>query len=162
MGTLLKIPGPKEMPDFTKWRPPLELVLTHGGTKKSKKYVEWAKIEWLQDESPDLSWLEQTVEDYMGGAVTREEAERYVEENRKRLQAHGTDWFSVGLRAKATVILAGTTQHVSSPGLWGIESDAGETYFRSIAREEIVQLNEILEAMGLTEKPYVIDEVTFP
>ena len=149
------------MPDFAKWRPPLELVLTHGGTKKSGKYVEWAEVEWIQDENPDLSWLEQTVEDHMAGGVTREEAEQYVERDRARIASHGTDWFMVGLRAKATVVVAGTVQHISSPGLWGIESDAGD-YFRTVAREEITQLNEILEAMDLVEKPYTIDEVNFP
>ena len=123
--------------------------------------MEWAEVEWLQDDNPDLSWLEQTVEDYMGGAVTREEAERYVAENRKRLEEYGDTWFSVGLRAKATVIINKTVQHISSPGLWGIESDAGD-YFRSVAREEVGQLNEILESMDLAKKRYEIDEVNFP
>ena len=79
-------------------------------------------------------------------------------EERKRGWDAG-EWNAIGVRACAKLhwtdddsqtSITGPT--ISTPGIWGVESDAGEEYFEEIYREELHVLGEMLKAMGLSEE----------
>lgn len=63
------------------------------------------------------------------------------------------DWWYIGIRATARIETSHDGQtwlvnRVSSGGLWGIESDAGEEYFQEVRGEELAELAGVLEALG--------------
>ena len=119
------------------------------------------------DEYPDLSWLE-TVQDEEGNIVSsyrytnddiktygREQIQKWIDEDHARLKAYGRDWHCLGVRAKATVYIPAPggdgfiIQTIESPGVWGIESDAEESYFEEIFRDEIGVLRHMLESFNV-------------
>jgi hypothetical protein len=88
------------------------------------------------DEYPDVSWL-------------RDAADR------ERLDAfHEGIWHLIGIQASANVLipLGGhlVTQTVTSPGLFGIESDSDEEYLEEVYAEECASLIAMLGAIGVT------------
>jgi hypothetical protein len=94
--------------------------------------IESIEVRRVVDEDPDTSYLEQ--EDW---------ADR-LEEYR-----NGGFYFE-GVVAVATLKVPTSqggwihTGEISSPGLWGIESDSGESYFEEIGKEQVDELREIL------------------
>ena len=62
------------------------------------------------------------------------------------------DWCYIGIRAVAEVMINGTIQTIKSPGLWGIESDGDSSYLNEVGREELAQLRETLEDIGLSAR----------
>jgi len=61
------------------------------------------------------------------------------------------EWCLIGIKAEAEVHLTGNTvQRITSGGLWGIESDSEENYFKQIEGEQLAELAEELEAIGFT------------
>lgn len=56
----------------------------------------------------------------------------------------------IGIQAEAEIVVAGVCQTITSGGLWGIESDSTPDYISEIEQEEIVQLQEILHALGFS------------
>ena len=66
-------------------------------------------------------------------------------------KAPGISW---GIQASANVLipLGGhfVTQTVTSPGLFGIESDSDEDYFDQVFAEECASLAAMLSAIGVT------------
>jgi len=97
--------------------------------------VESVEIRVVADRDPDTSYLEQ---------------EGF--EDRLRKFQRGEFGF-VGVQAVAEVEIGGIMQEITSAGLWGIESDSGEDYFRSVGKEEYAQLKEILSDMGIRKTP---------
>jgi len=95
--------------------------------------IDDIEMEKVPDEDPDTSYLEQ-------------------EEFKDRLAAYQRDEFSfLGIRATVDVTMpSGTIQTLTSPGIWGIETDSGDDYFQDVFEEERSQLIEDLEAMGIT------------
>ena len=88
------------------------------------------------DEYPDISWLED-------------------ESGRERLAAFSEGaWHLVGIQAAATVLIPlgdhFVAQTVTSPGLFGIESDSGEDYFEAVFAEECASLAAMLAAIGVS------------
>jgi len=78
-----------------------------------------------------------------------EQAE-YAEENYQRMERFVRgELASYGIRAVAFVSVAGTVQRVESPGLWGVESDAGAEHAESVASEQLHILREILDSFGI-------------
>jgi len=71
------------------------------------------------------------------------------------------DFYFVGVRVEAEVVINGTTQTLVSPGLWGIESDSGDAYFLEVANEEYDELRKTLKTVGVptSELPAKIDRV---
>lgn len=77
----------------------------------------------------------------------------YLEEDYRRMEAYNRgDWCMCGIYAEAKVEAGGTTQRVKSAGLWGIESDSGEAYFREVGAQELTDLADILRGMGASEE----------
>ena len=74
----------------------------------------------------------------------------YIEQDYKRHEAYNAgQWQMVGVRASINIIVEDTIQTIQSAGLWGIESDSGDTYFAEVYAEECSQLTDILNAMGV-------------
>src|ERR1700678_2213090 len=89
--------------------------------------------EVLDDESPDTSYLEQ------------DDWEDRLAEYRRG------DFSFVGVRAKAKIRVPHgkdwILSEMTSPGLWGIESDSGEDYLQEVFEEEKATLLEMLESL---------------
>ncbi len=89
--------------------------------------------EVLDDSDADASWLEQ--DDF---------ADRLAE-------YRAGDFSFVGVRATALIRVPYGKDfietRISSPGLWGIESDSGQAYFDEVFQEERKTLLEMLESM---------------
>lgn len=128
------------------------------------------------DDCPDLSWIgcyknqpgpdDRTIDRKERGDMGRHEyryfiaansakdtgCETSVEEDYQRFEAYNrNDWQMVGVRAVAEVQLAenGPIQRITSGGLWGIESDAGD-YFRTVENEQLAELRNELELLEFT------------
>ena len=84
----------------------------------------------------------------------------YREQDQARLDAWRKDeWHFLGIRAKATIKIphginpdCWIVSDLSSPGLWGIESDSGDPYFQEVYRDE----REILISMLASLKSFEI------
>jgi hypothetical protein len=92
------------------------------------------------DPFPDTSYLE--TEGFQG----------------RRQQYDNGDFSFIGIQAEAEIVVSGVCQTITSGGLWGIESDSTPAYLSEIEQEEIEQLQEILQALGFSQK--VISEHT--
>jgi len=70
-----------------------------------------------------------------------------------RMEAHNrNEWGFIGIQAQAEIVLDGVCQTIQSGGLWGIESDSEESYFRKIEHEELTSLRGILHTMGFSKR----------
>lgn len=65
------------------------------------------------------------------------------------------EWRYVGVRAKAEIKIPHghdwIVSHISSPGLWGIESDSDESYLNEVYEEEKATLLGMLESLKAYE-----------
>jgi hypothetical protein len=85
----------------------------------------------------------------------------YREQDDARLKALRNDeWHFIGIRAKATIkIPTGSnpqcwiTSELFSPGLWGIESDSGDSYFDQVYQDERDILLSILASLKTWQIP---------
>jgi hypothetical protein len=77
-----------------------------------------------------------------------------VEQDYQRMEAlNRGDWWFIGIRVDAVVQLTGDlTQHITSGGLWGIESDSGENHMKEIAADQLQELRGELQAIGFDDK----------
>jgi len=85
------------------------------------------------------------------GECTDEEFREHFDKARERMEAFESgDWNYVGVRARAKCLVVrdnvGTYVNLDSPGVWGIESDAGD-YLDEVYREEIEEVKHMIEAM---------------
>lgn len=107
-----------------------------------KVTVKFSRDE-MADESPDLSYLEP--QSWMGAEDK--------EANDARMDAYNRgDWHMIGIRAVAHIhvynVSGGYTMYeLTSPGLWGIESDSDESYLQEVFKEECSQLQADIVAM---------------
>lgn len=107
--------------------------------------IDKVTLERLDDDSPDLSWLEQT---------DKEMGEGFEAQSKARLESYGDSWFMIGIRAKAQVSYPcgpngeRRLDSFTSGGLWGIESDSGESYLKSIEADELEDLASHLNRFG--------------
>jgi hypothetical protein len=110
------------------------------------------------DEFPDLSWLEPDSGRY-ADVEDAEERERYQAQDAERLAAYYAGaWEMTGVRAKVTmhVPIGGNSFAVytlTSPGLWGVESDADENYLAEVYREQCAELAQAVWQMGQMMRP---------
>lgn len=96
------------------------------------------------DETPDLSYLDQTDAE-MGPGFEAESAER-------RRAYEAGDWEMVGVYVTAHLLSDyGVTHTLRSMGLWGIESDSGDEYLHDVAVEEMLAIVTDLRALGITD-----------
>lgn len=81
------------------------------------------------------------------------EVYRWIKEDEHRMDCYGRTWHMFGIRAVATLHFPDRNtedkiiQKISSPGLFGIESDSEDAYFQEVEEEQIAILLDMLEAM---------------
>lgn len=82
-----------------------------------------------------------------------EEVREYVAQDYKRMEdLNNGYWYFVGIRAEAQIIVNDVIQEITSPGLWGNESDSGEEHFKQVEQEELGTLRDQLEALGFSKR----------
>jgi hypothetical protein len=86
---------------------------------------------------------------------------QYHEQDQARLKAwRNGEWRFVGIRAKATIKIphgsnpeCWIASDLSSPGLWGVESDSDDEYFQQVyqdERDELLRMLAILKTCQIT------------
>jgi hypothetical protein len=117
--------------------------------------VDKVKIEWLNDNDPDLSWLDQSDVE-MGEGFEKQSAERK--------ESYGQIWEMLGCVAKAEVSYqVGDSRRIeclTSGGLWGIESDSDKEYLREIELGQLEELACHLCRFGIEVSADQLEELT--
>jgi len=92
------------------------------------------------------------IENYKGESP--EDIRNYVRQDYERMERlNAGDWYFIGIRAEAEVVLTGSVvQTISSGGLWGTESDSRREHIESIEQEELADLSEQLHAVGFSKR----------
>lgn len=108
------------------------------------------KMQKTDDTNADVSYLQDTASNYLGCTV--EEIEEYVRQDEARLAAYyANEWHMIGIRAVATIWIERegylTNYTITSPGIWGIESDSGDDYLAEVYADEQAILRADIEAM---------------
>lgn len=127
-------------------------------------------VERYTDDCPDLSFIGEYSDKPADGAIDREENgdrlrgqyryfnpgsdPEYARQDYERMEAYERqEWCMVGVRAEARVILSGTViQELTSSGIWGVESDSEDDYFRELAEQELDDLKDQLLAAGFSAR----------
>jgi hypothetical protein len=76
-----------------------------------------------------------------------------IQEDEYRMECYGRDWYMFGIRAVATLHFPMRTtessiiQKIKSPGIYGMESDSDDGFFRMEEEAELAILLDMLESM---------------
>lgn len=106
--------------------------------------IDKVEIEWMPDNDPDLSWLDQTDEQMGTG---------FEEQSRERKKSYGRSWEMLGCVARAAISYpfrsnVGTRlEYFTSGGIWGIESDSEE--YKEIEDGQLEDLASHLAHFGI-------------
>ena len=78
----------------------------------------------------------------------------YIQQDYERCEAYNRQvWCYLGIIAKAEVRSAqGIVQTLRSGGLWGVESDSGESYLEEVGQEQLTELRAELEGYGFSAR----------
>ena len=85
-------------------------------------------------------------------------------ENYQRALSYGNSWWMFGIQAFADVLVPlgdnsrpndWMVQTIHSGGLWGIESDSEQSYFKEVEDEQIAELKSQLKILGIDCPEYV-------
>lgn len=143
-----------------------------------KKILE-VKVEAVLDEDPDLSFLGEYTNTWEEGAIETGRDGGYFryfvpaltgeqtgnpdspQEDFDRMEAYNrSDWHMVGVRASARIAInpgrpASQTQYtvledITTPGVWGVESDGGDDYLEELGGEELESLKDLLGELGFS------------
>lgn len=92
---------------------------------------------------------------------------KYVRQDYERMESlHAGNWGYLGVIAEAEIGIptishlnmtpfertSTTIQHITSGGLWGIESDSDAEYLESIEKEQLTELREQLAGIGFSKR----------
>ena len=80
-----------------------------------------------------------------------------IEDFERMAALNNGDWYYIGIRAEAEVGISTNGKEwkldrLISRGLWGIESDSEESFFKEVESDELNDLRETLSAYGFTKK----------
>lgn len=131
------------------------------------------KVETVPDEDPDLSYLENEYDSLSQTVVTscrasQADVEKYgwetvkgwLDKDAERLASYGRAWGMLGVQATGELHIPhdswtskGTDrgwiiQTLTTPGLWGVESDSDQSYLDEVGAEEVETLWGMAEALG--------------
>jgi len=140
--------------------------------------LDYIRVKWEIDESPDLSWLESRLSEdgktlLSSMRYTQEElnehpikVKRWIKEDMRRLETCGDSWVMMGCTAEAEVSYPinesgdRRIETFTSGGLWGIESDSDSRYKRDTANDELEGLKKHLEVFNIRtpRQRYVIGD----
>lgn len=107
------------------------------------------------DESGDWSHSEyqyfNTSGNYQGEPLA--DIVQYTKADYERMESlNAGNWGFIGIQAHAEIVIGNVCQKITSGGLWGIESDSDESYFREVESENLVELRGILHDMGFSKR----------
>lgn len=91
----------------------------------------------------------------LSDGLTPEEVHKYVRQDYERMEAlNAGQWCFIGVNAEAEVWNPKTkiVQHISSSGLWGIESDGGAGHIEEEEKGQLCELRTELLAYGFTSR----------
>jgi len=152
---------------------------TAGRTTKTVKKIFKIVAKRMADEEPDLSHLGEYSNVPEAHAVDREERgdmgrneyryfnpanfdpkhPEYSIQDYERAEAFNKgNWYMLGIRADAEVGVSfdggksWKLDDLTSGGLWGIESDSDDAYFKEVEGEQISELRDVLKAYGFDSK----------
>lgn len=146
-----------------------------------KRTLNRIEIRLATDTNPDLSWIgdysgtrgpeDRTIDRQARGDRSRGEYRYFiacnsgeetgnpdsVEQNYQRMEDYNRcEWCCYGVIVRAVIDVHESnhrrTMAIDSPGLWGVESDSGEDYFREVARDELSVIRAELTDLGITDK----------
>lgn len=114
--------------------------------KRTKPFVATFVIKRMVEENPDLSHLT----GHLGG-------QEYAEQDDARLEEYNKgNWCMMGIRAECQYLIPDNTvppsaviQTLTSGGLWGIESDSDDKYIKQVEREQLNELKEYCDKLGI-------------
>lgn len=160
-----------------------ETIFTRAFNADAPIQVDAIRIEWLEDESPDMSYLgeysdtpeEHSIDRKERGDMGRNEYRYfnlgagdadYIEQDYERYERlNRGEWCMLGCRAVAEVSYpvksnpgSRRIERFTSGGLWGIESDSDKSYFAEVEQQELSDLQNHLEQFGI-EWPMLTAEV---
>ena len=141
--------------------------------------LDYIRVKWEIDESPDLSWLESRLSEdgktlLSSMRYTQEElnehpiqTRRYIKQDIHRLETYGDSWVMMGCTAEAEVSYPindngdRRIETFTSGGLWGIESDSDNSYKRDTANDQLWDLIDHVRHFGVEArlKPGTINMV---
>lgn len=105
---------------------------------RTKPYIHTIKTIKELDDNPDLSYLKESKDP--------KDIERLKDYEKNY-------WWMVGIYAETTIIIpyvdAGYSQLVTirTGGLWGLESDSTDEYFKEVRADQIEQLEDICKKL---------------
>jgi hypothetical protein len=120
--------------------------------ERTEKRIE--KLKNCLDQSPIGRGEYQYFQPYAGGEKPGTlYYKKYAFQDYQRMESlNRGDWCFIGIMAKATVQTEnGVTQHITSGGLWGIESDSGD-YIKEVVKEQLSSLKCELLSFGFSER----------
>jgi hypothetical protein len=109
-------------------------VVVEAPRKRAGPKLHSIRVLVLPDDDPDTSYLDQ--DEF---------------EDRREAYQRG-DFYFVGVRAEAEVVIDNVVQTLTSGGVWSVESDSGDEWFKEMAGEEYGQLREILTSIGVATR----------
>ena len=83
-----------------------------------------------------------------------EDIRKYVQQDYASMRSYNAgEWDYIGISAQATIQLADSApiQVITSGGLWGIESNAGD-YLKEVGQEQLSELRAQLKAIGFSSR----------
>lgn len=144
------------------------------------KFIRAIDVKTYHDDSPDTSYLgeysrnagneDKTIDRqargdmghgefrYFVAAMSGEDTgnPQSVEQDYQRMEAFNAgNWHFIGVRAYAEIVINGVIQTITSGGLWGIESDSDVDYIKEVAKEQLYELTEQLQALGFTKRTII-------
>lgn len=122
--------------------------------------------------NPSFNYVVQTSSgryDKPADGLTPEDVRKYVRQDYERMERlNAGDWCYIGIRAEAEIVAvygskstlsehvttggSGPIQHITSGGLWGIESDSDKSYFAEVQTDELADLKTQLLALGFSRR----------
>lgn len=124
---------------------------------KSMALKEW------EDPYPDIKYLISAIEEGKIASSVRysdrdiekyglEQVSQWINEDLDRFDSCGISWHMMQIRAEATILVYGVEQRITSGGLFGVESDSGESYINDVKQEELHNLETILLELGFSRE----------
>lgn len=119
--------------------PPQRRRVVAAPARKAPAELQSVRVIYEEDPDPDVSYLDQS------DLADRKTAFKKGEFN------------FVGVRVDAEVLIAETVQTLTSPGMWGIESDTTEEELEQLVSEEWGALRAVLKTVGVPTEQLPLD-----
>jgi hypothetical protein len=102
----------------------------------------------------EYRYFNPNVSNYEG--ETHEDKVKYCIQDYNRMESlNAGSWCFIGIVADATIGIGtdyATMQHITSGGLWGVESDSDANYLAEVEQEQLSKLREQLHAIGFSHR----------